>query len=55
MQRPTDTSVYIVYGEGGMATGTGTRIKPAFTLLLASVGEADTVAFSKRVGVRLRM
>ena len=47
--------VYIVLGEGGMGTGERNSIKPAFTLLLASSGSADPVAFAERVGVGLIM
>lgn len=47
--------LYIVHGEGGMGTGKRNSIKPAFTLLLASVGDADSVAFAQRVSVRLLM
>ena len=46
-------SIYIVYGEGGMGTGKHNSIRPSFTLLLASVGDANTTAFARRVGVGL--
>ena len=43
--------VYVVHGEGGM--GTMRTIEPAFTVLLSSVGDANTKAFAREVGVDL--